>query len=100
MKINLALILSVIAAVGLVALGFTAFQISSERQKLKTELEIKTIRLAEEFYARYLKQYENRDTLNFSKITDSVTRQYNFSRVAYYYNADNIITLNTPSEPL
>ena len=50
MKINLALILSIIAAVGLVALGFTAFQISSEQQRLKVELEIKTVRVAEDFY--------------------------------------------------
>jgi hypothetical protein len=42
MKINLALILSIIGAVGIVAFGFTAFQIYSERQQLNTELELKT----------------------------------------------------------
>ena len=100
MKINLALILSVIAAVGLVALGFTAFQISSERQKLKTELEIKTVRLAEGFYSKYFKKFEDRDTLNFSKITDSVIRQYNFNSISYYFNADSIVTLNAPEKSL
>src|SRR6185436_16551703 len=94
MKINLALILSIIAAVGLVAFGFTAFQISSERQRLKVELEIKTVRVAEDFYNKYLKKFEGRDTLNFSKIADSVIRSYNFSGIAFYYNADSIITLN------
>ena len=101
MKINLALILSIIAAVGLVALGFTAFQISSERQKLNVELEIRTIRIAEDFYNKYLKKFEDRDTLNFSKITDSViTHQYNFRGIAFYYNADSIVTLNDATKPL
>jgi hypothetical protein len=50
MKINLALIASIIIAVGLAAFGFTAFQISSEREKLNAELEAKTIRTAEELY--------------------------------------------------
>ena len=39
MKINLALIVAIIVAVGLVALAFTAYQISSERQTLNSELE-------------------------------------------------------------
>jgi trehalose-6-phosphate synthase len=99
MKINLALILSIIAAVGLVAFGFTAFQISSERQRLKVELEIKTVRLAEDFYNKYLKKFEGHDTLNFTNITDSVIHQYNFSGIAFYYNPDSIITLNEPVKP-
>jgi hypothetical protein len=49
MRINLALILSIIVAVGVVALVFTAFQISSEKQKLNNELQSKTVRLAEDF---------------------------------------------------
>ena len=98
MKINLALILSIIAAVGLVALGFTAFQISSERQKLKTELEIRTVRLAEDFYNKHFKELD-RDTVNFSKITDSVLSQYNFSDLSYYFNADSIVTLNDSTNP-
>jgi trehalose 6-phosphate synthase len=98
MKINLALILSIIAAVGLVALGFTAFQISSERQKLKTELEIRTVRLAEDFYNKHFREFD-RDTVNFSKITDSVLSQYNFSDLSYYFNADSIVTLNDSTKP-
>ena len=58
MKINLALIVSIILAVGLVALGFTAFQISSERQELNGELESRTISLAEDFYRLHLKATE------------------------------------------
>jgi len=99
MKINLALILSIIAAVGLVALGFTAFQISSERQRLKVELEIKTIRVAENFYDKYLRKFEGRDTVNFSKITDSVIALYNFTGVAFYYNTDSVVTLNEATKP-
>ena len=58
MKINLALILSIIVGVGIVALGFTAFQISTEKEKLNDELKVNKIRLAEEFYTSHLKKLD------------------------------------------
>jgi len=87
MKINVALILSIILAVGLVAFGFTAFQIYSERQKLNSELELNTIRLSEEFYTNYLNKLETGDSTQL-KIIDAIIRRYNFLGVAVYYNAD------------
>ncbi len=48
MRNTLAFILSVILAVCLVALGFTIFQISGERDKLNNELEAVTSIRAEE----------------------------------------------------
>ena len=79
MKINLALIMSIIVAVGLVAFGFTAFQISSERQQLTNDLEVKTVRVAEDFYKNYFEKLEQGDSIyrphkndaDLSKITDS-----------------------------
>ena len=50
MRLNIALILSIIVAVGLVAFGFTFYQISSERTKLNSELEIRATRVAEEIF--------------------------------------------------
>jgi trehalose 6-phosphate synthase len=94
MKINLALILSIIVAVGLVAIVFTGFQISSERQKLNTELADKTIRVAEDFYRAFLKSLEEKDTVRLKPVSDSVISQYSFTAVAVYYNADSIISLN------
>lgn len=94
MKINIALVIAIIVAVGLVALGFTAFQISSEREQLNNELEKKTIRVAEDFYRTFLGSLEQGDSLHYKKITDSVIEQYRFIGIAVYYNADSIIPLN------
>src|SRR5215470_16866926 len=94
MRINLALILSIIVGVGIVALAFTAFQISSERQKLNGELQSKTVRVAEDFYRTYLKKLEKGDSVDRREITDSVINQYSFVAAAIYYNRDSIIALN------
>jgi hypothetical protein len=93
MKINLALIASIILAVGLVAFGFTVFQISSERQQLNNELKTKTIGVADDFYENHLRSLEAGDSL-YSKITDSIITQYSFAGIAIYYNADSIVSLN------
>jgi trehalose 6-phosphate synthase len=94
MKINVALILSIIVAVGLVALGFTAFQISSERQELNSELEARTISLAEDFYRLHLEGTEDSTGIQLKPITDSLIRQYSFAGITAYYNADSISPLN------
>jgi hypothetical protein len=47
MRLNIALILSITIAVGIVAFGFTFFQISSERSKLSGELDKRTTEIAE-----------------------------------------------------
>ena len=93
MKINLALILSIIVGVGIVALGFTAFQISTEKEKLNDELKVNTIRRAEEFYINHLKKLDTADTPQL-ELTDSIISQYNFLGIAIYYNADSIQTFN------
>lgn len=94
MKINLALIIAIIVAVGLVALGFTAFQISSEREQLNSDLEKKTIRVAEDFYKNFLSGLEKGDSLHYKKITDSIIEQYRFTGIAVYYSTDSIVPLN------
>jgi trehalose-6-phosphate synthase len=99
MKLNLALVISIIAAVGVVAFGFTVFQISSERQKLNNDLEINTIRTAEDFYKNYLPRIQSDSVTNFKNINDSIIAQYNFKGVAVYYHADSIIPLNRDANP-
>jgi hypothetical protein len=99
MKINLALITSIIVAVGLVAFGFTAVQISSDREQLKNELEVKTIRVAEDFYKAYFSDLELGESLDSSKITDSIINRYGFTGVALYLNQDSIIALNNDVKP-
>jgi trehalose 6-phosphate synthase len=100
MRINLALILSIIVGVGIVALAFTAFQISTERQNLNSELQSKTVRVAEDFYRTYFKKLEKNDSLDRNEITDSVINQYSFVGVALYYNKDSIISFNDSARAL
>ena len=100
MKINLAFILSIIVAVGIVAFVFTAVQISSERQKLNNELQSKTVRDAEDFYQSNLRQLEEGDSVRLKKLTGNVMGQYDFSGVAIYYNRDSIVTLSDSIQPL
>lgn len=93
MKINLALILAIIVAVGLVALAFTAYQISTERQTLREELQAKTIRNGDEFYIRYLNSLERTDTISLKK-ADSLITRFSFEGINVYYNSDSIVSLN------
>lgn len=99
MKLNLALIVAIIVAVGLVALGFTAFQISSEKEKLYNELEAKTIRNGDEFFIRYLNTLTVADSASL-KDMDSLISQFSFEGVAIYYNADSIEALNNTAYTL
>lgn len=100
MKINLALVASIILGIGLVAFGFTAFQISNERSKLNNELEIKTIKLSEDFYGAYFNKLEAGDSSAYAKITDSIISQYRFAGIAIYFNQDSILDLNDTIMPL
>ena len=98
MKINLALILSIIVAVGLVALGFTAVQISSERQELKGEMEANTMSLAEDFYKLHLKGRNDSTGLNLKPVTDSIISRFSLVGVAVHYTNDSIVALNKAAE--
>lgn len=99
MKINLALIVAIIVAVGLVALAFTAYQISSERQTLNSELESKTIRNGDEFFLRYLSTLTAKDSLSI-KSADSLISKFSFEGITVYYNADSIEPLNKTAATL
>src|SRR5690349_8295900 len=99
MKINVALIVAIIAAVGLVAFGFTAFQIYTERQQLNQELELKTINTAEKFYNHYFPQGESTDTGKVM-ISDSVINEYSFAGIAVYYPTDSLVPLNIAASPM
>ncbi|WP_205509563.1 trehalose-6-phosphate synthase [Longitalea arenae] len=100
MKINLALIASIIIGIGLVAFGFTAFQIASDRTQLKNELESKTVRVAEDFYKAYFIGLESGDSLATAKITDSLLDQYRFTGIKIYFNQDSIISIRDSARSL
>jgi trehalose-6-phosphate synthase len=95
MRLNLALIFSIIIAIGLVAFGFTFFQISSERSKLNSELEIRTTEIVEKVFQTNSSFYENLNPSNIERLVDSINTRYNLLGIAIYYNIDSIISNNT-----
>ena len=92
MRITLALIISIVVAVGLVAFGFTFFQISSEKTRLLSELEIKTSQVSEEMFRSDENFFEKMNKKNIDHFADSINVRYNLLGVAIYINKDNIIS--------
>ncbi|HVT83921.1 MAG TPA: trehalose-6-phosphate synthase [Chitinophagaceae bacterium] len=91
MKLNFALIVSIIVAVGLVALVFTIFQSSSEKDNLSNELEARTEQIAKDFYSNGLIYVESNDAEKVRHFTDSISNQYSLLGIAVYYNNDSIV---------
>ena len=94
MKLNLALILSIIVAVGVVTVGFTLYQISSERDKLDTELEIRTTQIAEEIFQDNENKFEQINHKNIEHLLDSISRRYKLIGIAIYAGQDSVISNN------
>lgn len=99
MKLNFALILSIIVAVGLVALVFTIFQSSNEKDNLNDELEARTEQIAKDFYTDGLAYVETNDAEKVRHFTDSISRQYNLLGIAVYYNTDSIVVSDSSILP-
>lgn len=95
MRLNLALILSIIVAVGLVAFSFTFYQISSERNKLNNELEIRATQIAEEIFQDNTFVYEKINQENIEQFVDSINKKYSLLGIAIYYSNDSILTNNS-----
>src|SRR5438094_937621 len=91
MKMNWALIISLILAVGLVSLVFTVSQSAVERSRLDRELETRTVRNTEEFYSTYLSASTHSDSSKMRKITERLIGQYRLLGMAIYYTKDSIL---------
>jgi len=92
MKLNLALVLSIIVAVGMVTVGFTLYQISTERTKLNNELEIRTTQIAEEVFQNNRFSFESVNQKNIEHLIDSISTRYKLLGIAIYYSKDSIIS--------
>ena len=92
MRLNFALILSIIVAVGLVAFGFTYYQISSDRLKLNSELEERTASIAEEIFQNNKGSFENVNQKNIEQFADNNRHRYNLLGIAIYYNNDSLLS--------
>jgi trehalose-6-phosphate synthase len=92
MRITLALVLSIIVAVGLVAFGFTYYQISTERTRLMNELEVRTGKVSGELLKRDSLRYFRVNAGNIEDLADSLKILYNLSGIAFYYSNDSIVS--------
>lgn len=90
MRLNLALVISIIVAVGLVALGFTIYQSSSERNGLNNELALRTRQIADEFFKKDLSYIKNHSKEEIESFMDSISEQFHLLGMALYYNNDSI----------
>lgn len=100
MKLNLALILSIIFAVGIVALGFTYFQISNERERLISELEEKVYLIAERFTETNLPAIEKEPNILTQEYIDKTLDQYRLLAITVYYSPDSILFIGTTAKSL
>jgi trehalose 6-phosphate synthase len=100
MKLDIKLFIAIIVSGGLVALIFTAYQISLERQKLRTELEVRTASIAGEFNSARLDSIDRGAQYKSEQIADSVIGQYGFTAMAIYYNTDSILMSGERAKPL
>lgn len=100
MKLNLALILSIVIAVGIVAFGFTYFQISNERERLNSELEEKVNLIAQRFIETNLPVIEKRPGILNNDNTEKLLNQYRLLAITIYYNPDSILYLGASASSL
>lgn len=92
MRINLTLILSVIVAVGLVAFGFTFYQVTTERARLQIDLEKRISQISEEILKNDSLLFGHTEKQRIEHYADSMNTKYNLLGVAVYYSQNNIIT--------
>ena len=92
MRLTISFILSIILAVGLVALGFTFFQSSSEKNRLDSELKLRTIQGVKEIFQNDSLFFEKINTKNIDHIADSINNRYNLLGFAIYYSYDSLIS--------
>jgi trehalose-6-phosphate synthase len=95
MKITLTLILSIIVAVGLVAFGFTIYQVSSERTRLQSDLEVRINHIAEEILMSDSLLFGQTEKQKIEHFTDSLIARYDLAGMAIYYSKYNIIAGNS-----
>ncbi len=92
MKITLALILSIFVAFGMVALGFTLFQISKERTKLTSELETKSRKAVEDIFRSDSLFFKQSSREKFENYADNIVKQYDLLGIAVYFRDDSIMS--------
>ncbi len=101
MRLNFALVLSIILAVGIVAFGFTYYQISNERTKLDSELEVRISQISEELSHGIQPMLDSNDQEGIKRYADDVFEQYNLFGISLFYSSDSLLQIKpVPDEVL
>jgi trehalose 6-phosphate synthase len=100
MKLNLALVFSIIIAVGIVALGFTYFQILNERDRLHNELHDKINQVAERFLETTLPEIESNTNHLSDQDISKLLNQFRLTAISIYYRPDSIAYFGSKSKSL
>ena len=93
MRINLALIVAIVISVGIVALGFTFYQVSSERVKLNDDLEQRLAEISSKLSASKFLFSQNQNSV---QSIDSICKKYNLEAMTFYFGDDSLVS-NLPS---
>src|SRR5512133_2619488 len=99
MKLSLALILSIFLGVGLVTFIFSIFQMSDERPRLQSELEMRIRQVSDEISYDTVLFSEWYDPETKELVIDRMTTSYYLSGIAVFYTADSML-VNTAAAPL
>lgn len=99
MKLSLTLVLSIFFGVGLVTFIFSLFQMSDERPRLESELEMRINQIADEISYDTVLFSEYYDQESKEQLLDEMNRRYFLSGVAIFYTPDSML-VNTAATPL
>ncbi len=91
MRINLALIISIILSVGIVTFGFTFYVVSSERIKLNEDLENRISEISDKLAKGEIFFKSKLDTTVGPKYLDSICHHYNLKSILLYFGTDSVI---------
>jgi trehalose 6-phosphate synthase len=91
MRITVTLILSVIVAVGLVAFGFTFFQVSAERARLQNDLENRIGQISDEILRNDSLLFNRAEEERIGHFEDSINARYDLLGVAMFYTRYYVI---------
>jgi len=96
MKINYTIFFSIILATGIVAAGFTFFQVSNERARINKEMITRSSLVSEEFIKAMTIYNSNGNDMELNRTANLLCRRYRLLGIALYVNVDSII-YSTPS---
>jgi trehalose-6-phosphate synthase len=95
MKLSLPVILSIIFAVILVAIGFAFYQSSTEKTKLVGDLKDRTSLVSEAIFQNNSLFFKKPTQQKIDKFADSIIKDYSLLGMAYYINNDSILVSNS-----